>query len=179
MVGWIMDDYLDLTIILKYCPQGWKFYSTRFGDVEFFKASDTRVMFLLDEQTLNAFVVECDGSLVGSPNECIVFPSSEQQDWSKFEAPWYKQNKQRGKLFDPHTFQLLEKVLVRDEVGLTWKIDLFSNLSNYDYYPYVCVGGNYNFCIPYNEDTKHLLGSDEDEPEYYRFAREWQKNKQN
>lgn len=176
-----MNENIDLTKILKHCPLGWKFYSKAHGDVYLygFNLSDTNNPIVVEHDGLLSNFTKNGHKFHSDKGECILVPSSEQQDWSKFEAPWYKPNKQRGKLFDPNTFHLLEKVLVRDEVGLTWKIDLFSNLGNYDYYPYVCVGGNYNFCIPYNEEAKHLLGSDEDEPEYYRFAREWQKNKQN
>ena len=176
-----MNEKIDLTKILKHCPLGWKFYSKAHGDVYFygFNLSDTNSPIVVEHDGFLSHFTKNGHKYNSGKGECILVPSSEQQDWSKFEAPWYKHDNQRGKLFDPNTFQLLEKVLVRDEVGLTWEIDLFSNLGNYDYYPYVCVGGNYNFCIPYNEETKNLLGSDEDEPEYYRFAREWQKNKQN
>ena len=27
---------------------------------------------------------------------------------------------------------------------------------------------NYKLCIPYNDDTKHLVGAKEEAPEYYR-----------
>ena len=172
-----MNENINLGEILKNCPEGWILFSPLLGCVRFLKQTDSLIWVSVGEN--NHYTFYKNGQYDSfDDSECLLFPSKEQRDWSKFEAPWYKPNKQRGKLFDPKTFHLLEKVLVRDEVGLTWKIDLFSNLGNYDYYPYVCVGGNYNFCIPYNEETKHLLGSDEDEPEYYRFAMEWQKNKQ-
>lgn len=173
-----MNENINLGEILKNCPEGWILFSPLLGFVRFLKQTDSLIWVSVGEY--NSYTFYKNGHYDSfDDSECLLFPSKEQRDWSKFEAPWYKPGKQRCELFDQNTFQLLEKVLVRDEVGLTWKIDLFSNLGNYDYYPYVCVGGNYNFCIPYNEETKHLLGSDEDEPEYYRFAREWQKNKQN
>ena len=39
------------------------------------------------------------------------------------------------------------------------------------------ISGNYEcilelncrYCIPYNEDTKHLVGTTEEAPEYYRY----------
>ena len=34
--------------------------------------------------------------------ECVIFPSKDQRDWSKFTAPWYKKEK-----FDPKTKTLL------------------------------------------------------------------------
>ena len=27
----------------------------------------------------------------------------------------------------------------------------------------------YTYCIPYNDDTKHLVGTTEEAPEYYRY----------
>lgn len=33
------------------------------------------------------YFTECEGA------ECLIFPSKEQRDWSKFEAPWYKKDK--------------------------------------------------------------------------------------
>ena len=34
-----MNENIDLTKILKYCPKGWKFYSSVYGDVEFLGVS--------------------------------------------------------------------------------------------------------------------------------------------
>ena len=42
--------------------------------------------------------------------ECTVFPSKEQRDWSKFERFW---DKPKIKKFDPKTFQVFDKVIVR------------------------------------------------------------------
>lgn len=34
----------------------------------------------------------------------------------------------------------------------------------------VCTGDvHYDYCIPYNEDTKHLVGKSEDAPVFYRY----------
>ena len=27
----------------------------------------------------------------------------------------------------------------------------------------------YKYCVPYNDDTKHLVGTTEEAPEYYRY----------
>lgn len=42
-----------------------------------------------------------------------------------------------------------------------WKADFFSNYKE-DVFRYVCVSGSYINCIPYNEQTKHLLGTKND-----------------
>ena len=32
-----------------------------------------------------------------------------------------------------------------------------------------CCGAYYQYCIPYNDETKHLVGTTEEAPEYYRY----------
>ena len=60
-----------------------------------------------------------------------------------------------------------DKVLVRDGVGYKWNADFYS-------YKLVgrghsCIDDVYIYCIPYNDDTKHLLGTDSEAPDYYRY----------
>lgn len=52
-----------------------------------------------------------------------------------------------------------DKVLVRDAADDAWHIDLFERMRNSHVYPYMCLNTVWNFCIPYNENTKHLLGT--------------------
>ena len=70
--------------------------------------------------------------------------------------------------FDPKTLNPFDKVLVRNKNDL-WECGLFSNINIDAYeYKYNCIGGEYCYCIPYNDETKHLIGSSNDAPEYYR-----------
>ena len=68
-------------------------------------------------------------------------------------------NKKELRKIQPHydiaNFQPFDKVLVRDgDLGL-WKCDIFS-----DYYDnFYCFRGTWKQCIPFNEETKHLLGT--------------------
>ena len=55
-----------------------------------------------------------------------------------------------------------DKVLVRDSDSGTWKIEFFEREDkdkDEENYPYVCMRCGYNQCIPYNEETEHLLGT--------------------
>lgn len=73
--------------------------------------------------------------------------------------------------FDPQTLQPFDKVLVRDYSGKTWVAAFFSHIndSNQFWYKFVTVaGGSYKQMIPYNDDTKHLLGTNNEAPEYYK-----------
>lgn len=70
--------------------------------------------------------------------------------------------------YDPKTLKPLDTVIVRSDDKCRWFLDSFSYI-----YPdsiCVCTGGcDYKQCIPYNEDTKHLVGSTEEAPEFYRY----------
>ena len=102
--------------------------------------------------------------------ECTLFPSKEQRDWSKFTAPWYKKER-----FNPKTLKPFDKVLVRDSMLVDgslsnlWKCQIFSFIREDEDYPYVCINDEYSFCIPYNDDTKHLVGTNKEAPEFYRY----------
>lgn len=74
--------------------------------------------------------------------------------------------------FDPKTLKPFDKVLVRNKNDF-WKCGLFSNInSDACEYKYNCIGSEYCYCIPYNEDTKHLIGITDDAPEYYKYWEE-------
>ena len=58
--------------------------------------------------------------------------------------------------YDIVNFKPFDKVLVRDSNGLKWTADLFSYIDD----GFVCTGGiPCRQCIPFNENTKHLLGT--------------------
>ena len=74
--------------------------------------------------------------------------------------------------FDPKTLKPFDKVLVRDFAGTEWSCDLFSYIENIKNQEesFMCTGcSEYNFCIPYNDKTKHLVGTTKEAPEYYRY----------
>lgn len=74
--------------------------------------------------------------------------------------------------FDPKTLQPFDRVLVRNKNGF-WKCGLFSNINIDAYeYRYNCIGSEYCYCIPYNEETKHLVGTLEEAPKCYRYWEE-------
>jgi hypothetical protein len=74
------------------------------------------------------------------------------------------------KKFDPSTLQSFDKVLVRSNKNDIWRCTLFSHIDEDDDCNFVCIYGYWYVCIPYNEDTKHLAGTSEEEPEYYRLS---------
>lgn len=54
-------------------------------------------------------------------------------------------------------FEPFDKVLVRDGDDKMWTCDLFVCID--EDATYVCISTYWNQCIPYNDDTKHLLGT--------------------
>ena len=158
---------MDLTKILKDCPAGTKLYSTIFGDVKFshiFKDSDCPIVLHTYKGGVT-FVTKHGRHNIDYENqgECVLFPSKDQRDWSKFTAPWYKKEK-----FDPNTLKPFDKVLVYDK-ELKWRCNLFSHIIDNSIFPYAAIDVNYSHCIPYNDDTKHLVGTTKEAPEYYRY----------
>ncbi len=165
-----MNENIDLTKILKDCPKGWKFYSTIYGEVEFDKIKkESEYPIVIITKHGNNSDIKSDGRYYGEydDGECTLFPSKDQRDWNKFTAPWCKKEK-----FDPKTLKPFDRVLGRDRIGRTWKCNLFSYITENEPYPYECVENCYEHCIPYNDDTKHLVGTTDEPPEYYRFWEE-------
>lgn len=165
------EESLDLTKILDGCPEGTKFYSTLFGEVEFIKIRYEIIYFECEDRC--TFPVFKDGLYFNNYHgECTVFPAKDQRDWSKFERFWDKPNIAR---FNPKTLKPFDKVLVRDmattkvcDLSL-WKCQIFAFIGEDEGNPYVCIEDVYGYCIPYNEETKHLVGTTEEAPEYYRY----------
>ena len=80
-----------------------------------------------------------------------------------------KTNINKKERFDPKTLKAFDRVLVKDSESLTWKINMFSHINNKAEYPYCCLLSFYKYCIPYNDDTKHLVGTKEEAPDFYRY----------
>ena len=74
--------------------------------------------------------------------------------------------------FDPKTLQPFDKVLCRWDDGYVWGIDLFERYIPTTPYPFFCLHEHFNQCIPYNEETKYLVGKRDNAPEFYRYWEE-------
>ena len=163
---------LNLCEILKDCPKGTKFYSSIFGEETY--------LFGIDNYEGNPCPIAIYGKLgevkkfylssKGHPfangcGECVLFPSATQRDWSKFTAPWLKKER-----FDPKTLKAFDKVIARNEYD-EWSCTLFSHINNRPdtRFIYETCESVYEYCIPYNDDTKHLVGTKKEVPEYYRY----------
>lgn len=168
-----MNENINLTKILKDCPKGTAFYSSVHGklyyDCMYVDSSASKIYFksansrsIADGSSI-LIVYLRDGRKYNGEGECTIFPSKDQRDWTKFSAPWYKKEK-----FNTKTLQPFDKVICRNGLNV-WHCDFFSSYVETWACPYVCIGGSYICCIPYNNDTKHLIGTRDEASEYYRY----------
>ena len=152
-----MNENLDLVKILNDCSVGTRLYSVIHGEVTLNHVSSEDVNYpiiaIWREGTASftrdgRYSIKIDG-------ECILFPSKDQRDWSKFKIPVKK--------FDYGALKPFDKVLVRDGDLCRWTCGSFS---------FLCNNAMYCECrwvqgIPYNDETKHLLGTTDMPDEKY------------
>ena len=161
---------LNLCEILKDCPKGTKLYSTVLGYVIFQGIVEGAVypIVVSCENGVNEDFTADGKMFIDFDGECTLFPSKEQRRWADFIAPWLKRER-----FDPKTLKPFDKVLVRSENIFNWNCSLFSNIDDFSSkYPFSCLSMCYRFCIPYNDDTKHLVGTKDEAPDFYRYWEE-------
>ena len=145
-----MNENIDLTKILKDCPIGYKLYTPLIGEVEVVEIYDNKekgkgVIHVKDNNNYYELFFTKKGFYFPDTNgECLLFPSKDQRDWSKFTAPWYKKGK-----FDPKTLKAFDKVLVRHEKSDKWFCGFFSHIDeSYEVYKYATEKNHYEKCIP-------------------------------
>ena len=165
-----MNENINLCEILKDCPKGTKFFSYIHGQVEFsgidlsvshpiIVTAETKRCTLLDKTFSKEGYYDNDYNGI-----CTLVPSLEQPDWSKWKCPKPK--------FDPKTLKPFDKVLARIGGGdaYCWFAD-FVSVPALEGDTIVCVIGDrdVSMVIPYNEETKHLVGTSDEAPEYYKY----------
>ena len=172
-----MNENIDLTKILEGCPEGTKLYSTTLGEVFFVGIClSSNYPIIVKAYNKHSVVTASESFTMDGryswfyDGECTLFPSKDQRDWSKFVRFWDKPKEEK---FDVNTLQPFDKVLVRDFLNEGWMADFFERIDENDvHYNANCVTSHWIQCIPYNEETKHLLGTIDDCPEYYKWWEE-------
>ena len=246
-----MNENIDLTKILKDCPMGWKLYSSIHGEVQFRYINNGDFPIVVELSGSSDVDFTKDGKFYSDyDGECVLLPSKDQRDWSKFTAPWYdtidwleKQGEQKKQVhfpkftfddvlalqccmetvkkvqedkelyeqlnlihnkiydaycfgkqgetspilsnssntgknkpkFNPKTLQPFDKILGRGDTESPWQYQrtwccaTSSHINNDVMYPIKTTGDSYKYAVPYNDDTKHLIGTSEEAPEYYRY----------
>lgn len=147
-----MNENIDLVEILKNVPEGTPLWSPIFGDVEFERIDTEDDYYPIvcsttdDEETFTkeGYIYEAFENA-----ECVLFPSREQRDWSKFNT------KNRIESIELKPFY---RVLVRDLDDEEWHPKLFARKRKDSEYPYevLLTGSQYRQVIPYNDNTAKL-----------------------
>lgn len=132
--GWANDTYTEFnTTVNLYCDNNT-------GEEE---VCDTLLFRKATNKERKQFIEKVEGALKGKYN-----PETLQVEPIKPEVPF--------------NLKPFDKVLVRDDPNQKWTVDMFSYYNREDNdYPYICVGDYYCHCLPYNEQTAHLVGTKE------------------
>lgn len=104
---------------------------------------------------------------------CTARPSTDEEKQQLFSALekggkfWDSDKKAIVDLKPKCELKPFDKVLCRNSMDDTWEADFFARLTRkeIDYTQsgkYLCVGDLWMYCIPYNEETAHLLGTTDD-----------------
>ena len=115
-------------------------------------------------------------ALIANDNDTEnVYTYTKDGEWDNYESTTYDlffaPEKDKEQRFDPKTFQQFDKVLTRCDNSGKWDIDLFGYFDNL-YKGVCCLDAYLQMCIPYNEETKHLVGTANDCPDYYKWWEE-------
>ncbi len=82
-----MENKINIAEILKDCPKGMKMYSPIYGTVELWKVNSNSVYSIMTATSIDrAGSFTSEGRLYEKYPfaECLLFPSSEMRDWTKF-----------------------------------------------------------------------------------------------
>lgn len=139
---------MNIAEILKNCPNGTKLYSPIFGEVKLVGVDKKYITCRTSDGFEDSF--QYDGKYMAKYHdaECMLFPSRDQRDWSKFGVTDQVTDQKQETELKP-----FDKVLVRDSDHSKWECDLFSHLGDKDGI-FVCISDWWYQCIPYegNED---------------------------
>ena len=160
-----MNENLDLTKILDGCPAGTEFYHLIFGQVALREIIDDEYPIIVEPiiNTTRSSLTKGGRLNAKYDGECLLYPSKYQRDWSKFVRFWDEPDVSK---FDVETFHPFDKVLVRDYYNERWRVDIFGFMLNDCI---CCCTTNWRYCIPYNEETKNLIGTTDDCSEFYKW----------
>lgn len=83
-----------------------------------------------------------------------------------------KKDYKKVEKFNPEWLKHFDGVLVRESTKCEWFATSFSHLKDWanadvNHY-YTGIGCCFRYCIPCNAETEHLIGTSDDEPEFYK-----------
>lgn len=142
---------MNIAEFLKNCPQGTRLYSPLYGIVIFDTIVCSQgcdfIQVLTYEEKYKQFYVNGIPANNCLCKECMLFPSRDQRDWSKFGVS-DKKIKYQFKPFD--------RVLARNSDDEFWFSEHFGHIDSDG--SFICAGRKCSQCIPY-EGNEHLVGT--------------------
>ena len=172
-----MNKTLNLVEILKDCPKGTKLYSIVHGEVEFYQIAlgDTKypICFKYVDKKGDTYMVclTMEGKYVDVDGECILFPSKENRDWSKFNI-------------EP---EMIDGEVYYAKIGYVEWVYIYRKNYTYKTQHYVAVLNNYlmefnNICTTHNENIKLIRKATEEEKRLFfeiieKNGRKWDEEK--
>jgi hypothetical protein len=133
------------------------------------KLFELGVEFLVSgKRVINTFLLLIDGdNKIAFTHDIEVWVESKYKQIKTNEVLAIKIKEEEKPKFDPSTLQPFDKVLVRQGKHVEWVARFFDFCEDDNYY--TTSGSAWVICIPYNEETKHLHGTAEEEPEFYNI----------
>lgn len=161
---------VNVAEILKQVPKGTKLWSNIFGEVEFNYIEScfvsTYPIRVLDYYKREWAFTEYGYFHERNKNgECTLWPSEDHRAWDDEALRILGIEKKPETQFNLQPF---DKALARDSCDEKWRADFFLQIDGNMKYPYICFGCRWRYCIPYNDETKHLLGTNQEPPEKYK-----------
>ena len=111
-------------------------------------------------------------ALIYSPNEYIEdlatcringqYVGGQEHQYDLFMA-----EEEHEEHYDISNFKPFDKVLSRDSSHELWIAKIYSHFDKGQKYPFYTTSGIYKQCIPYNEETAHLVGTTDMPPKKY------------
>lgn len=137
----------------------WATFKTEFKIMDHVKSKETGEVFLLiNKENTGGFWAKRIPCPVQDPKIYIPMHRFDNYEYEKI----FK--------FDPKLLEPFSMVLVRNENSVIWVASLFFHIDNKEQNPYVTTDGFFRkFCIPYNEETKSLIGTSDEEPDFYKI----------
>lgn len=148
---YIYESLIDkgLGTIIFHEQDDWELVKYQVGD-HFIHLKDSELFVITDIQNDGAYDVQSlEGSRIFGLKKLIIDACLKTDKWN------------------PKWFKPFDKVLVRDSQHDTWVATLFSHIGNNEIYPYITSYTKFKYCIPYNIETKHLVGTTNEAPEFY------------
>lgn len=137
--------------LTKYVKLGLPVYSPAYGNGIISKITEEHIHVKFENRNNHVRFDLC--GRLHCCGECLLFPEKGKK-WELVEK------------FNPETLKPFDPVLVRDLNHGKWNPSYFGYRDAEK--AFICVGVVWMQCIPYNNDTKHLVGTILEAPEFYK-----------